>query len=210
MAQTDGFNERPADAPKGSGCLKWVLIFGAVGGVGLLVCCGVLGYIGYQFKPIVAQTDPEVRTMVAEIASFAVPEDFHGKVGVKMDNSFMAMRMCAFEQKEGRGQLQISEMQVKVGDPKDQEAQLKAQMQQQGAAEMKTLNIQQSETREVTINGQPAQFTFAEGQDAATSTNYREVKGQFTGKNGIANLHLQVEDEVWDEEAVQKMLDAAK
>jgi hypothetical protein len=210
MAQNDGFNERPVNAPQGSGCLKWVLIFGAIGGVLVLACCGVVGWFGYQFKPTVVQTDPEVRTMVIEVANFQVPEDFRGKVGIKMDNSFMAMRMCAFEHKEGRGQLQISEMQVKVGDPKQQEAQLKGQMQQQGAAEMKVLNIQKSETRELTINGKTASFTFAEGQDAATSTNYREVKGQFTGKNGVATLHLQIEDEAWDEAAVQQMLDAAK
>jgi len=210
MAQNDGFNDRPADAPKGSGCLKWVLILGAIGGVALLACCGVLGWFGYQFKPTVVQADPEVRTLAAEIAPFQIPAEFTGKVGVKMDNSFMAMRMCAFEHKEGRGQLQISEMQVKVGDQQQQQAQLKSQMQQQGAAEMKTLNIENSETREVTINGQPAQFTFAEGQDAATSTKYREVKGQFTGKNGVANLHLQLEDEAWDEAVIQQMLDAAK
>lgn len=210
MAQNDGFNERPANAPQGSGCLKWVLIFGAIGGVIMLACCGVIGWFASQSKFTVVQTDSEIRTLVTEIAGFEIPEDFRGKAGVKMDNPIVAMRMCAFEQADGRGQLQISEMKMKFGDPKQQEAQLKAQMQQQGAAEMKTLNIQQSETREVTINGQPASFTFAEGQDAATSTNYREVKGQFTGKNGVATLHLQIEDEVWDEAAVQQMLDAAK
>ncbi|HUQ69915.1 MAG TPA: hypothetical protein VM165_10350 [Planctomycetaceae bacterium] len=210
MSQNADFDAQPAPVKQGSGCLKWVLIFGAIGGVCVLGCCGAMAWFGYQFKPTIVQTSPEVRAMAAEIANFDIPEDFQGKMGMKMDNSFMSMRMCQFEHQTGRGQMQLMEMKVKVGDPKEQEQQLKQQMQQQGAAEMKTLNIVKSETREITIHGQPAQFTFAEGQDASTSTTYHDVQGQFTGKNGIAKLHLQVEDEVWDEEAVMQMLEAAK
>lgn len=210
MSRDDGFDDRPPVPKKSSGCLKWFLILAGIGGVMSLVCCGVTGYMFYLFKPTIAETDPDVRTLAAEIADLRIPADFRGKLGIKMDNSLMAMRVCSFEHKDGRGVLQLSEMKVKVGDPQKQEADLKQQMRQQGAAELRTLNIESSETREITIRGQPVSFTFAVGQDSSTSTKYHEVQGQFQGKNGLATLHLQVEDEVWDETAIVEMLEAAK
>ncbi|MDZ4684738.1 MAG: hypothetical protein SH850_06570 [Planctomycetaceae bacterium] len=210
MSHNADFDPQPAPVKQKSGCLKWVLIFGAIGGVCVLACCGVFGYGVYLFKPTMVQSSPEVKALAAEIADFDIPEDFQGKMGMKVDNFMVSMRICDFEHQTGRGHMQLVEFKVKFGNPKDHEAQLKRQMQEQGAAEMKTLNIVKSETREITVLGQPAQFTFAEGQDASTSTSYHDVQGQFTGKNGVAKLHLQVEDEVWDEEAVVQMLEAAK
>lgn len=210
MAQDDGFADRPVPVKKGGGCLKWLLILGAISGFFVLACCGFLGGAAYLFKPTMVQSDPEVRTLAAEVANLDVPADLHGKLGMKIDNFMMTMRICSFEHSDGRGQMMLTEMKMKVGDQAQQEEQLKQQMRQQGAGEMRTLNVEHSETRELTINGQPAEFTFAEGQDAATSTKYHEVKGQFTGKNGVASLHLQLEDEVWDEAAVTQMLEAAK
>jgi hypothetical protein len=207
MSQAEDFPE--ATQKQSSGCLKWVLVFLALGAVCGLACCGLVGYFAYQFKPTIVTTSPEVRQMAAEMVPFEIPDEFVGLEGVKVDNFMVAVLMCRFERQDGRGRLQLMEVQVKFGDPAEHEAQFKQQFRQQDGQELPTLTITSSEEREVTMNGQPTELTFAEGTDPETGTPYREVRGQFTGKNGMGTLHLQVEEDVWDEEAVLRMLSGA-
>lgn len=206
--QLDPSEVQPVE--KKSGCLKWVLIFGGIGLVGTLICCGVAGFVGYQMKPTVVNTPPEVTALAQEITDIAIPAEFVGKAGVKMNLGFMAMTLCQFEHTDNRGMLQLMEMKISVGDPKEGEAQLKEQMRQQGSEELKTLNVEKSETREVEIRGEPASFTISEGTDVESSTKYHEVKGQFKGKNGVAILQLQLEEEAWDAEAIDAMIESIK
>ncbi len=150
----------------------------------------------------------DVAALAQEIADIEIPAAFAGKMGMKMNLGFMSMKMCTFEQTEGRGMLQLMEMQISVGDPKDGEAQLKQSMRQQGNQEMQALNIEKSETREYEIRGEKASFTFAEGKEINTSAPYREVKGNFKGKSGVAVLHLQLQEEAWDDEKITQMIES--
>ncbi|OYW24519.1 MAG: hypothetical protein B7Z55_01940 [Planctomycetales bacterium 12-60-4] len=215
MSFDDRFDRRdevdPADirpVKKEGGCWKWVLIFGAVGFVCVLLCCGVGGFMMYRMAPKVVNQPADVAAMAQEISDIDIPETFVGKAGINMNLGFMSMKMCMFEHTEGQGVLQLMEMQVKIGDPKDGEAQLRQQMRQQGNAEIRGLNIEKSETREYEIRGEKASFTFAEGKDIDNGTPYREVKGSFRGKTGVAVLQLQLQEEAWDEEEIEQLVES--
>jgi hypothetical protein len=215
MSFDDRFDRRddvdPADVrpvKKEGGCWKWVLIFGAIGGVCLLLCCGVGGFMAYRMAPKIVSQPTDVAAMAQEIADIEIPSEFSGKMGMTMNLGFMSMKMCMFEHTAGQGMLQLMEMQISVGDPKDGEAQLKQSMRQQGNQEMRALNIEKSESREYEIRGEKATFTFAEGKEADTGTPYHEVKGNFKGKSGVAVLHLQLQEEAWDDEAITTMIES--
>lgn len=218
MSTTDPFDRRDSldrtdgrPVKEGSGCLKWFLILSAIGGVCLLLCCGVAGFVGYRMKPTVVTQPAEVVALAQEITDIAIPEDLVGKTGVKMNMlGIMSMTMCQFEQAEGRGSMQMMEMKINMGDQQAGDAALKQQMAAQGTPEMRQLNIEKSETRETTVRGEPAKFTIAEGKDVSTSTIYHELKGEFKGKNGVAKLHLQLEDEVWDAEEIDALIESIK
>lgn len=213
MSMDDRFNpsETPAPAKSGSGCWKWVLIFGGIGAVCMLLCCGVTGYFAYQMKPTIVSKPAEIEALAQEITDIEIPVGFTGQMGMKMNFlGMMNMTMCMFKQDEGRGMMQLTQMEMKVGDPQEGEVQLKQQMKAQGTAEMKELNVTSSETRELEIRGEQATFTISEGQDVATSTEYREVRGQFRGKAGIAVLHLQAESESLSDEAIDELLESIR
>lgn len=209
--ELDPQDVRPMQPAQGSGCLKWILILGVLGTLCSVVCCGVLGYFFYSYRPTIANQPAEVAAIAQEITEIAIPESLEGTGGMEWNMmGLMEMRMCVFRQKEGRGGMQLMQMELKVGDPKDSEEQIKQQMRKQGHDEMKALNIEKSETKEYEIRGEKAQFTFSEGKDVATSTDYKEVRGQFKAKAGQAILHLQLEAEAWDDDEVNAMIESIK
>jgi hypothetical protein len=198
------------DAPpqQKSGCgLKWLVLLGILFGGGALVCCGACGFLGFTFVPKVVQTPADVTALTQEIVDVKVPADFQPVNGMKLDNFAMAIRGATYRQQQGRGHLQFLEVAVKFGDPAANEAQFKQQFRQsQNGQELKVLKIDQSEVREFPVRGQPVSFRFEEGSDVSSATKYRQVSGEFPGKNGPASLTLQVEEDAWNEEAVVEML----
>ncbi len=206
----DAARSKPVGQPKGSGCWKWGLIFTAIGGVGMLVCCGVMAFIGYQMGTKMVMTPPEVDALAQTITDITIPDTLRGEMGMSMQNPLFDMQMCLFRETSARGQMQLMQFNFKIGDPAQNEAQFKQEMDKQKNAEMKELNVEETVTRDVVIRGEPTTFTFIKGKDVATSTDYREVKGQFKGKSGTAVLHLQLEAEVYDEAAIDAMLESIK
>lgn len=216
MAAVDPFDRRddlgppPPVEPKSSGCWKWGLIFGGVGLVCLLLCCGIMGVVGYRMQPTIVQQPAEVDAMAQEIATIDIPDTFVGKMGMSMNLGFMSMKMCGFEEAEGRGQLQLVEMAVHVGDPQQGREQLRQEMRKQGNSDMRTLDITESQSREFEIRGDKTTFSFAKGTDPSTSTVFHEIRGEFPGKNGLAMLHLQVEEAAYNEEEIVGMIESIK
>ncbi len=197
---------RPPERSRSSGCLKWFLILASIGGVGMLLCCGV-GY--YVFMPKIVTQPAQVDAFVQEIADVKMLPDFQGETGVKMNLGFMEMRLCRYAHTSGKGELQLMELSMN-GTNANADAELEAQMQQQKQMEMKALTIESTESKEIEIRGQSATFTTVFGQDVSSKTEYYQVEGTFLGKHGPAKLMLQVEAEIWDGEAVSELLESLK
>ncbi len=190
--------------PRSSGCLKWFLVFAGLGAVGILGCCGV-GY--YLFMPKIVTKPAQVDAFLQEVADVKMLPDFKGETGVKMNFVFMEMRMCRYAHTSGKGELQLMEMAMNANNAGGN-AELEAQMQKQKQMEMKALTVKSTETRDLDIRGQSATFTTVFGQDVSSKTEYYQVEGTFLGKHGPAKLMLQVEAEIWDEEAVSELLES--
>lgn len=206
--------ERDAAPEKSSnsGCWKWVVILGVFGGFCVLVCCGVGAWLGNRIKTgsTMATTPAEVDAVSQQVADMDMLPDFTGKTGISMNMLFMEMRVCDYQHIQGKGKLQLMEIKLNINaeDPQ-QQRQLEAELNKQRKnAGFKTLQVVATETREIEIRGQTATFTITAGKDVSSNTEYHQVEGSFRGKNGPAKLMIEVEDEIWDEEAVSALLES--
>ena len=77
--------------------------------------------------------------------------------------------------------------------------------------ELKTnLDIKKTETRDIVINGQKASVAIGEAADRNTGKAVHTVEMNTSLPSGEAFLLLRLDDDVWDEAAVLKMLEESK
>lgn len=196
--------------PRGCGC-RSVILLGLLGGMLFLVCGGACGFLVYLFTPSVSTSADEIVLIQQEIAPLAVPAFLEPVLAQKLDNPLVTLRQCVYRHQEGRGVLRLMETKVKFGEDEAGARQMLDQLSQdKTGGEIHRLEVSRSETREFIIQQESVPFRFDEGRDLSSATRYRQVSGDFRGKNGWARLILQLEEEVWDEDAVTALLNSLK
>lgn len=207
-------DEAPAQPKKGmSTFAKFLLVFGIVGGMGMLVCCGACGFLGYSFAPRVATTPQEVAQMGDKICEITLPETYEGRQSMEIDNFMMLMRLALFERTDGKGRLMLMEVLPRMGN----EADFKEGF-QKGFAESFDKQQEQfhnlvntsSEKKSFTLGGQEVEFVFEKGEDAGSKTTLHQVRGSFTGKEGMVTFTLELEDSVWDQSEVEAIIQSIR
>lgn len=193
----------------GGGCLKWVLILGGLGLLSVLVCCGGGVWLMWGSLPKMVGTPAEVAAVSQEIMQIDIPPDYIGEAGMSADNFIFAMRFATYRHKEGKGQLLIGSMQVKLGASKDQQAEFKNTTRERSDNEKK-LTITNTEDREFTIRGKKVPFKFSEATEEGTDKKYRLVEGELEGAGTMAVFQLTLEEDAYDEEAVVKMIESIR
>ena len=122
MADRDSWNDpQPESAApvkkKGmSGCMLATLIVGGVGLVGMVVCCGVAGWIGSMFVPTVTKVPAEITAVGRKVLNTDVVADFSPDNAITIDNMFLTMRIAEFKHKEGKGEMMMGNVVFKIGD----------------------------------------------------------------------------------------------
>lgn len=161
-------DEAPAQPKRGMSTFsKFLLVFGIVGGMGMLACCGVCGFVGYSFAPNVSTNPQQVAAKGAEICEITLPADYEGRQSMEIDNFMMLMRLVHFERTDGKGRLMLMEVLPRMGDEKDFKEGF-----QKGFAEsfdekqdqFHTLVNTSSETKTFQLGGQEAEFVFERGR----------------------------------------------
>jgi len=189
--------------------MKVLIILLCVGGLFVLVCCGGGIYLASQMDMDVNDDPEATKKVTAEIIDIEIPEVFEPKSSMSMNWIFFEMKLAAYEAKDNKGMLMITEIDMPMAEgDEQQQAEMRKSMQQQNFGE-RSLTIIRSESREFEIRGETVKFQFAEAEDAS-DTPFRQVTGAFSGKGGAASLMLQIEEEQYDEEAVVKMLESIK
>lgn len=199
MSTPDDVQFEPVPRPGMSGTTKVLLILGGVGGLCLLVCCGVAGFIGWKAKNSMSD-DPVVITKLSQsIVEMDIPADFTPKQSMDM---FGVMKMAIYTAPK-HGMLMLIGFGKMFADPQQQE-QMKQQMKQQhGPKDQKVLS---TETKEVEIGGKKVPFEFAKTEDTGSHEKFEQVNGFFPGKEGPVVLMLLIPEDEYDEEEVLKML----
>ena len=216
MSNSDPWVDSKAEAPTPSakkpmnGCLLASLIVGGLGMVCLVVCCGAFAWFAYTMKPTITNVPAEVRAASQQVLNIKISDDFIPENAITMDNMMFTNRMVKFRHKEGKGQLLMGMMTLKIGDPNQAKAQ-SGGMRGPFEIELKTnLDIKKTETRDIVINGQKASVAIGEAADRNTGKAVHTVEMNTSLPSGEAFLLLRLDDDVWDEAAVLKMLEESK
>jgi len=196
------------DRPKTgkSGVVKVLLILLAVVVVAGVLCCGAGVWWFSTMKPT---EDPvKVRAQTAEIIDIEIPDSFQPAVAMNM-NMFVVTMQITMWQGPGNGMLMVAQAQGPQGaDQAQMEQQIGQSMRQQNMGQQ--LNVKESETRTISVEGKDVDFSFAKATNANDNSEWRQVTGAFPGKNGTAFINLQQPAESFDEDAVVKMLESIK
>jgi len=215
MSDRDAWNDAQHDAPtpmkkKGmSGCMLAALIVGGVGGVGLLVCCGGLAWFGSMFVPKIVNSPAEVTEVGHQILNTEMLDGFVPDKAVTMDNMIFTLRFAEYRHKEGKGEMMIGNMKLKMGDPNQAKMQ-STQFKQPFEEKMKSLDVKKTETHEVTINGQKVNVAVGEATDKSSGKGVHTVNLEFDQGGVTTFLLMQLDDDLWDQDAFFKWLEETK
>lgn len=222
--QEDFLNEPPRKQGMSS-TAKVLIVLGSIAGLGLVVCCGGLAFVGWKFQDVAKKfaanlttnDPPEIRARTARIVHIDIPDEFPPMLAI--DLMFMKEILYGTPDKPNRPMLIIVEIdknflgQQGGANAKQQRQEILRQMKQQGqqSANMNTdINEESSETREFTINGEKVPFEFIKGTAAHGGVPTRQVVGVFQGRGGMVMLMLMVPESDYDEAAVVGMLESIR
>lgn len=188
-----------------------LLVLGLLGGLVILVCAGMCGLGMYLFLPSETTVAEDIAQIQREIIELELPDFLEPILAQKIDNLFVTARLCVYRHRQGRGLLRIAAVDWSGGDEKKLEQEWLEELSQLPVGDdPRRLEVSQSETREITVGQQSVPFRFEEGQDLSSATRYRQVIGDFTTAAGSVRLFLQLEAEVWEEDAVIQLLNSLK
>ena len=216
MTDQNSWADSPGDAPAApvkkpmSGCMLASLIVGGLGLVGLLLCCGVGGYFATTWAPKITKVPAEVTAVAQTVMDLKVPDEFTPSNAVSMDNFIFTMRIVEYTHKEGKGKIVLGTIKIKVGDPNQANPQT-AQFRSQHEVDISgNLDVKKTESHDITIGGQKVSVMIGEATDRTTGKGVHTAKADINSPMGQTFFLLRLDDDVWDQDAVLKMLEEAK
>jgi hypothetical protein len=161
------------------------------------------------FRPKVVDTPAGAHDVAAQILDWTLPADFKGMSGSTVDNPLLLFEIAEFAQQQGRGHLLVAQLQSKRTSIPDHRKYIE-NLVDQSVPELKKINVEEHQTRKLSVNGLPAEFQIGRGEDRASTTKYRQVIGHFRGKRDEAILILQFEDDLLTDKDIDDFLKSIK
>ena len=66
----------------------------------------------------------------------------------------------------------------------------------------------ESETRELTVQGEPVEFLFTKGHGSMSDQDMRQVEGTYSANGGRVRIIVQMPEEYYNEEEIVKMIES--
>jgi len=217
MSDNNPWNDPVSESPtpvkkKGmSGCMLASIIVGSLGLVCMLACCAGAIWLGSMVIPKETKAPAEIAAIGHEVLNTDVLPDFSPDKALTWDNMLFTLKITQFTHKESKGEILMGALKVKFGDLN----QAKMQSQQlRGPLEEKSrgpLDIKKSESKEIMINGQKVSVSIGEATDRTTNKSVHTASADFEQAGGMFTFFfLRMDDDVWNEDAVLKMLEDTK
>jgi len=181
----------------------------------LFACAGCCYVTTWIFRPEISE-DPKVAEQVAgRIVSWTLPAGFAGKSTTTLDSALFKIDIAKFEQERGRGMIVVGRFSVlwMNAQSPDQLKTMRDQTQtiiEQQVPSLKKIDDPEPTSRSVTINGEPAEFQIAHGEDRASTTRYWQLTGHFRSNQADAILILQCEEEFMTQTQIDAFLESLK
>lgn len=201
--------------PGMSGTAKVLLGVGVGCLVFLILCCGFFGFSGYMMarmaKNSIIKDPDEIRRVTADIVNIEIPASLPPKFGVDMKVPIFGTTLitgAAYGDPEHGTGLLLGQFAANVMDEETMRTQWRQSMRNSGENDWEEdVDIQESETHETEVNGEPAKFKVARGK-SRTQGEVWQVAGGFRGKSGSAFLIMKVKSDEFTKEQVLAILDS--
>lgn len=201
---------------------KVLLALGVTAGIGMVLCCGVMGvvmYGGYKMAAEAVSTDPQVVVQRAnEIAKMEMLDGYQPKFSINMrvPVTDKTLAKCAgFTRESVHGLLLLGQVSRDVVSDNPEAIYMHLQTFLDPGQHSGDMEIDSREEREFTVRGQAAKFEIARGKvhdtgsqgDSDEPVEFVRMLGSFPGAGDEpALLMLFVKANEFDEAAAEKML----
>lgn len=177
---------------------------------GLIGSCCLCGVLVYQQRPHF-QDDPQAAEELTEqMLAIEIPPTFAPKGTIEWDVWwFLTMRGAYYTHTVDDGELTLLEVDSRFLSQPDFRQHIIDSLHQQGAGSGFDLKVLSTETKVLTIGGAEVSFEFLRAEDRSTGESRRLVDGVVSGRgNTPVLISLWVDEDVWDEESVVRMLES--
>lgn len=180
---------------------------GGVALLGLIVCCGG-GYWFFSNAVKVVDTPAEIEAIREDIADMQIPPEFHPEMGMKLSIGF-PLSMVAYTSADRIEDGGFLLMQMNPpGNQTEEQMRRQFEIQAESRNPRNEVEIENSEFRELTIDGKKVNFEFVKGKDVERNKEVRQVVGFFKSRNGYAYLMLIMDEADWDEDKVVNFIES--
>jgi len=176
---------------------------------GIVGTCCLCGVFVYRQRPSF-QDDPAAAVeLTGQMLSIDIPQTFAPKGTIEWHVWwFLTMRGAYFTHTVDDGELTLLEVDSRFLSQPEFHQHIVDSLHQQGAGSGFDLNVLHTETKVLTIGGAEVPFEFLTAEDRSTGAGRRLVDGVVTGKRGPVLVSLWVDEDIWDEESVIRMLES--
>ena len=206
MADHDTWPEDPnVTAPKAKssgGCGKTILVIGGIGFVVMVLCCGVVGFVGYSLMPKMVTAPAEVSELAKQVVDMKIPDSFQPESGMSMQNFAFSMHIVTYKHQDAKGMLMLGDFELKTANA-NQKPDIAEKMN-----EGIHLKVGNAEVREFDIRGKKVPFRFADATEKDTDKAFRLVDGSIETPKGEIFIKLVVEPDAYDEDQVVEMIES--
>lgn len=120
------------------------------------------------------------------------------------------MKFVIYEGPEEPSMLMLMSINIAGLDAEQIRTQMEQQLEQQGKGKGRNVQVEQTESREFVINGQPAKFYFGQGKEEGSDTEMWSVIGSFEGKAGPTGFILVADQAAMTEEQITQLIESIK
>lgn len=207
MAKSDAAST--ADAAHSSRKARLMSVIATVGFVAVIAsCCLCSGTVYYKRPRFISDPDTAV-ALTREILPVQVPETLSPQGVIRWDLWMMLKMQGAYYTLDtGEGELSFLEVDSRFIDNAQFRNHILTSLREHGAGGGFNLAVRSAETREFEIGGQNVPFQFLAADDRTTGSKRRLVDGIVDGVSGPVLISLWVDEEYWDPQMVEQMIDS--
>lgn len=193
------------DDEDGERSSRWWIVLISLGVIGLLGGVCLCGFALYFFQPVFNHDPSHVNELTQDLIEVDISENWQPGGTIEWNVLWIMMfRGAYYEWKDAHGQLAIVAVDGDVLNQEDVRSHVVRQLQEAGGTGV--VIVEQEETREIMVDGEPVRFTFQRGKEVNSDIPVRLVEGVVDGIRGPVLIALRINQSSWDEQQILHML----
>jgi hypothetical protein len=194
---------------------KVLLTLGAVLGVLLLLCCGVVGFFAYSVRHSIATDPAAIRDITAKIATIDIPAQFGPVMAIdnfSIPGTGVSFSVAVYAENPAGNTIMLGAVKGKDIEHTPQE-QLERQLKQTTANQpggAKQITVEQTHQRKINVRGKPVSFTFSTGKEVQSGKPWLQASGMFQSESGMTMFMFSGDASKYSEDQVAQIIESIR